>query len=217
VAASFISLIADLSDLSPVRVAGSVRRRKARVNDIELVTCASNRAALLARLDKLVLDGVCTKATYQNYTHRWDVKYAGIIYQDVRIELFGATPDNLGYITWLRTGPGDANTYVMQSLGGWPVRFDDGYAWTATYTGGTKTLVNKLRVPDERTFFNLLGISDKALVARFGMPRSGVPEFPPNMRGERPYAQMLKKTPPTAEFIQSLIIPNQTPTQKGMF
>lgn len=201
VAASFISLISDLSDLSPVRVAGSVRRRRATVGDIELVTCASNRPALLARLDKLVLDGVCTKAVYQNYTHRWDIKYAEIVYQDVRIELFGAQPENLGYITWLRTGPGDANTHVMQQLGGWPIRFDDGYAWTATYTGGMKTLVSKLRVPDEETLFRLIGMQ----------------YLPPEKRTVDAYRHWLKKKPPSADFINSLVIPNETPKQKGMF
>lgn len=158
VAAAFITLISDLA--GPLRVCGSLRRRRPDVGDIEIVTCPANRLALLARLDKLVLDGVATKAVYEGQSNRWGDKYAGLVFKGIRVEVFSGTPDNIGYITWLRTGPGDANTHVMTSLSQaqWPVRFEDGSATRCRYEGGIKTPQSRLRVPDEATMFRLLGM-----------------------------------------------------------
>lgn len=189
-AAAFVKLI---SDVTPVRVCGSLRRRKATVGDVEIVACPSNRAALLARLDKLVMDGVCAKAVYSNGTHRWGETYRGLVFRDVRFEIFSATADNLGYITWLRTGPGDGNTYVMQALSSWPVRFDDGSAWYTTYETGLKTLKYRLRVPDEATLFNLLGMA----------------YLKPEERTVAAYKRLLKRTMPSDAFIESLRIADQ--------
>lgn len=189
-AASFVKLI---GDLTPCYLAGSLRRKKTTVNDIEIVTRAPSRAALLARLDTLVRDGVCQKAVYQEGTHRWDIKYAGIVFQGVRIEVFSATPENFGYIQWLRTGPADANKYVMQALSNWPIRFDDGSAWLTTYERGLKTLKYRLRVPDEATLFNLIGMA----------------YLKPEQRTVAAYKRLLKRTPPSEAFIEGLRIVDQ--------
>src|SRR6188768_4451514 len=135
--AAFVKLI---GDLTPLRVCGSLRRKKATVGDVEIVACPANRAALLARLDTLVRDGLCEKAIYSNGTHRWGDKYAGVVFREIRFEIFSATPDNVGYITWLRTGPGDGNAFVMKNIASWPIRFDDGSVWYTTYERGFQTM-----------------------------------------------------------------------------
>lgn len=200
VAASFVRLI---DDVSPnVRVCGSVRRRKSTVGDIEIVACPDNRMALLARLDKLVMDGVAAKSIYENGTHRWGDKYAGLDFQGIRVEVFTATPDNVGYITWLRTGPGDANTFVMTDLShhSWPVRFEDGAAWHCTYEGGVKRLKSRLRVPDEATLFRLLGMTP----------------LKPEQRTVQAYRRQMRVTPVLMSDITPLIIPDEKPVQKSL-
>jgi len=201
VAASFIKLISDVSPT--LKVCGSLRRRKPTVGDIEIVACPANRLALMARLDKLVMDGVAEKAVYENGSHRWGDKYAGLMFQGIRVEIFSATPDNLGYITWLRTGPGDANTHVMTSLSqsNWPVRFEDGSAWHCTYEGGVKRLQSRLRVPDEATLFRLLGMA-RVLT--------------PQQRTVPAYRRGMRQVPVLMADIEPLIIADHSPVQKSL-
>lgn len=186
-AASFVKLI---GDLTPCYMAGSLRRKKPMVNDIEIVTRAPSRAALLARLDTLVRDEVCEKATYQEGTHRWDIKYAGLVFQGARIELFNAEPDNFGYIHWLRTGPGDANKHIMEHSGDWSIRFDEGFARFTEYEDGLKTFRYRLRVPDEITLFTLLGM----------------PYLKPEQRTQSAYKRLFKRHVPPMAYIESLRI-----------
>lgn len=192
-AAAFTKFISDVA--GPLRVCGSLRRRKPTVGDIEIVTCPPNRAALLARLDTLVRTGVAEKAVYDNGTYRWGEKYAGLDFQGIRVEVFSATPDNVGYITWLRTGPGDGNTYVMQALMGWPVRFGDDMAWHCTYEKNVKTLQHRLQVPNEATLFALLGMETLA----------------PERRTVDAYKKLLKKTRPSEVFLASLAVVDESP------
>lgn len=60
VAASFISLIADLSDIRPLRVFGELRQRLPVVR-VGIAIYTANTQAVAARLAKLVADGVCEK------------------------------------------------------------------------------------------------------------------------------------------------------------
>ena len=130
--------------------AGSVRREKNLVGDIEIVARTADARALLARMDKLVLDGVITKAKYGDST-RWGDKYRGFMLMGFRVELFVGDKDNIGYIYWLRTGPGDANTFVMTRLAQLdsPYRANEGYWWQDG---------KKLAIPTEKEMFRLLGM-----------------------------------------------------------
>jgi DNA polymerase/3'-5' exonuclease PolX len=199
IGANFSRLIEDVA--GKVIMAGSVRRRSALVNDVELVVMPPERAAFFARLDKLVLDGVIEKSVYSNGTYRWGDTYRGLDFQGIRIEVFSATPENVGYITWLRTGPGKANQEVMESLGGWPVRFDEGMAWYTTYEDKVKRLQYKLRVPDETTLFRLIGMQ----------------YMPPERRTADAYKLKLKKMRPSIDYIESLKIVDHTPKRMSLF
>lgn len=151
-------------------VCGSIRRGKPIVKDAELVIIPA--AALYQRLDRMVLDGVIDKAKYgDRHTTRWGEKYRGVVYRDLRIELFMADALNVGFQTWLRTGPGDANQYVMQKMARSRFRAKDGYMWWADHWKHdgkiwTAQDPHKLAVRSEVQMFDLLGIIPIAPEAR---------------------------------------------------
>jgi DNA polymerase/3'-5' exonuclease PolX len=142
-----------------ITIAGSLRRGRPLVGDVEIVAIPRYEGALnllLNRLDHLVLAGTVRKAWYAGkdgkMNHRWGEKYRGIDYRGMKIEVFTADPDNWGYIEWLRTGPGDANKYVMSRVmyGDAPYRASDSDWWA-----GQRRII----VPDEVEMFRLLGMA----------------------------------------------------------
>lgn len=144
-----------------IEIAGSVRRGKPFVKDIELVAVAGKE--LWSFLDNRVLHGTIEKATYLDRngrtTYRWGDKYRGILWAGVKIEIFLTDADNWGYQFWLRTGPGDANTAVMVALTKKhaPFRFRDGQCYALSPISLPREQ-RKIRVPDEDTLFRLLGV-----------------------------------------------------------
>jgi DNA polymerase/3'-5' exonuclease PolX len=155
IAKDFTSLIADVTRSE---VCGSIRRKKPTVGDIEIVALPEDRRLLLARLDRLVADGTFRKATYGNtLNHRWGDTYRGLMFEGMKIEVFCATPENHGFIRWLRTGPGDANTHVMTRMiqTDWPVRFRGGYA---CHVDGDQE--HKLDASTEAQIFDYLGLDE---------------------------------------------------------
>ncbi len=153
-----------------IKVAGSIRRERPEVKDAELVAISRGRD-LHALTEKLVQYGVIEKALYgATGQTRWGNEYRGLMYKGLKVELFMADADNWGNQYWLRTGPGDANTYVMKWLA-WknaPVRFQDGYVWWSA-AGWQKVRRGKsevwaandrqkLRLAEETDVFSALGI-----------------------------------------------------------
>lgn len=133
-------------------IAGSVRRRKPLVHDVEVVIQPKG-SAWGARLDKLVETGRISKALYGQpgkYTTRWGDKYRGFVLDGMRVEVFCADAVNWGYIYWLRTGPGDANHYAMMRLAGGRVTASEGYM---SVDG------RRVMVADEAMMFHLLGMT----------------------------------------------------------
>lgn len=132
-----------------IQIAGSLRRGKSDVGDIELVVLP--RPTLLSHLDTLVNTGVAAKAIYPDGRTRWGQNYRGLLLEGLKCEIFVADQWNLGYIFALRTGPGDANTYIMRHCS-WkhaPYRARDGYWWHGE---------NKLCIQTEQAMFSLLGM-----------------------------------------------------------
>jgi DNA polymerase/3'-5' exonuclease PolX len=152
-AARFIDLLGD--HISQLEIAGSVRRCKPDVKDIEIVAIARDR--LLWHLDDLAHKGQIAKAYYIDKngkkTYRWGTKYRGIRMAgtDATIELFMTSRESWGYQFWLRTGPGDANKFVMTKLLRSPFICQDGMVYE-------RASGNQIKIPDEATFFGLLGI-----------------------------------------------------------
>lgn len=113
-----------------IEIAGSVRRGKLEVKDAEVVIIPT--PDLLPLTDDLVLYGRAQYALYgEKQSKRWGQNYRGLLFGGVKCELFMTTAESWGFQYWLRTGPGDANTYIMRWLSyvKAPVRFQDGYAW----------------------------------------------------------------------------------------
>ncbi len=160
-----LTIAQELADmLSPYcerfEIAGSIRREKTTIGDIELVAIPKQRD-LWNRLDKLVYDGRVSKALYVDKngksSYRWGDIYRGIFYKGIKAEIFTADIHNWGYQLWLRTGSGDANEYIMTMLtkGTYPLKFGGGYAH---YTPSRGEPV-KLSICDEKTLFTCLGMN----------------------------------------------------------
>lgn len=137
-----------------VGLAGSIRRGKPLVKDVEIVALPKHRATLLARIDNLVIKRLIRKAVYgQADSNRWGDKYRGFYLRghDTKVELFIGDEHNIGYIWWLRTGPGSANQFLMALLikYGSPYRAKEGDWWH-----GEK----KISVTAEKTLFDLWGM-----------------------------------------------------------
>lgn len=140
-----------------IEVAGSIRRQKPEVKDAEIVLIPTdgNLRRFKVTVWSMVQRGIFAWSSYVDKngttTYRQGDKYYGLDFRGLRVEVFLAQPDNWGYIHWLRTGPGDANQYIM----GWlhatkaPYRARDGYWWAGE---------QMLATPTEADVFNLLGL-----------------------------------------------------------
>lgn len=150
-----------LEDLcSQIQIAGSLRRQKSMVGDIEIVCQPDHAPTFLARLDNWILTGKARKAIYPDGKQRWGDKYRGLILsgQTIKVEVFLADRHNWGYLFWLRTGPGDANHYVMSRLNA-----PSGEASHAPYkpSGGCwrDGQGRMISVENEMMLFRLIGIT----------------------------------------------------------
>lgn len=139
-----------------LQIAGSLRRQKPDVKDAELIAIAKvidGQNALHWVLDRLVAEGTIEKALYgEKQTTRWGDKYRGFVYKNIKFEIFITQPSSFGYQYWLRTGPGDANTYFMKlcKFRKAPFHVEDGQVWWND---------TALDIPDEKAWFRLLGIA----------------------------------------------------------
>lgn len=145
--------IADLC--ARVEIAGSLRRGKPMVGDIEVVAQPHDAPTLLARLDTWVATGRAFKAVYRDGAHRWGAKYRGVKLPGcpAKIELWLADALNFGWILALRTGSADANEFMMRQMNfrGAPFRAREGYWWAQD---------RRIAVPDEAEVFRLWGLSE---------------------------------------------------------
>lgn len=144
-------------------VAGSVRRDSPSVGDLEIVVIPHNSAALFARLDTMVSEGVIKKRLYNSAygpVNRWGDKLRCFVYRSITVELTIADPHNYGYKFWLRTGPAEGNQFVMYQLAQdlAPLRFRDGYSWLVSYTGSNPSYEQRLSIPDETVLFRALNL-----------------------------------------------------------
>lgn len=165
-----------------IEIAGSVRRGKLEVKDAEVVIIPT--PDLLPLTDELIEYGRAQYALYgEKRAKRWGSSYRGLMFNGIKCELFMANADNWGYQYWLRTGPGDANQYIMSWLN-WgkvnaPIHFIDGYGWFSrnwerTAKGWTAPDKQRLRIASEEDLFAVLGM----------------PFIPPSERTEMVYKKL---------------------------
>jgi DNA polymerase/3'-5' exonuclease PolX len=189
-----------------IKVCGSIRRllstpadrnlANRTVSDAELVILADIPSAFNARLDKLIATGVAKKHRYgEKGLYRWGPLYRGIDYRGFKVEFFHATPDNAGYQEWLRTGPGHANTFIMERrLFASGVKFSGGYGH---FNG------RKFAIRTEEEMFAVLRM----------------PYIAPHERSESTYRAAFGKRPaPSADwFAERYIADDSAPSQSSMF
>lgn len=163
IAKEFYELIEGYSP--EILIAGSIRRQKSLVGDIEIVARHDDR--LLQRLDALVAEGTIAKALYGgNNSTRWGEAFRGCMFRGMKVEIFTFDELNRGSTLLIRTGPGDANTRIMIMLDNKkaPYRFKDGYVWHSKHwernTKGEWDADDKRLIPakTEEMLFNLLGL-----------------------------------------------------------
>lgn len=91
---------------SHLRIAGSIRREKPMVSDLEIVAQPNN--VTLTRADELLAEGVFTKR------HAWGDRAKFGMYKGIPFDLFVSLADRQFACTyWLRTGSAEANTLMV--------------------------------------------------------------------------------------------------------
>ena len=143
-------------------IVGSIRRCETRVTDIDLVIIPKSYSEFWALINHLLELGTIEKGA------KWGKKSRSLKYKHLNIEIYTATEQNYGYITWLRTGPAESTQFVMTKLSKHKstVRFSGGSAWHVDYNtlhpnydpklGYAK--LARLKVESEGTFFQLIGL-----------------------------------------------------------
>jgi DNA polymerase/3'-5' exonuclease PolX len=130
-----------------IEIAGSIRRQKPEVKDIELVAIpkpydvglfASGVAVVLDQWEKVKGELPC------KYTQR-------ILPDGIKLDLFFATPENWGYIFGIRTGPAEYSANVLAR--GWVGNGYKGKDGMLTYEG------SPVPVKEEEDFFRLCGVA----------------------------------------------------------
>jgi len=153
-------------ELSPyctaVHVAGSVRRRKPVVHDIDLVVCPHLRMStgrkprLVWAPEFLTKMQTCERWLLGN-KHPSDTTKAFTVHSRkdgrLKIQIFACQPDQLGWILALRTGPEDFTTPLVSICKRRPIPhcFEDGWLWRMEGDEREKVLT-----PDEATLFRAL-------------------------------------------------------------
>lgn len=126
-------------------IAGSLRRGRADVKDIEMVLIP--KASWLQYTDELLTRGDFTKR------HAWGTRFrAGVhVRSGIPVDMFVADSGNWGWTLALRTGPGDVNERLMTWLktNHAPIKSHEGYWWH-----GERRLIT----PTEQDVFDILGI-----------------------------------------------------------
>lgn len=145
-------------------VAGSVRRRKEEIGDIEHVVIPEHGAAtlpgqmfpqgcvnlMLHRLDELVAGGEITRQVKSDGRTRWGDRYRACVHGGVVHEVFLATPSNYGAILAIRTGPADWSREMVTILRARGLRQEGGYVRDGAG--------NAIPCPTEQKFFELCGM-----------------------------------------------------------
>lgn len=151
-----------------IEIAGSIRRRKPMVRDIEIVAIPRfadvdglfEVAERIDLLDERIRDKLATGtiAARQVEVHRKDgavesqermgERYKALVFAGLPVDLFMATPDTWGCIFALRTGPGDWNTKLVTDCQRYYRRVEGG---RVVYMG------RPVPTPEEADFLAALG------------------------------------------------------------
>ena len=155
----FLPMVTEYAD--HLQIAGSIRREKVEVGDAEIVFMGA--PLLWDRLDMLVHQGKTKRMVYRRKNgstyNIWGGDLRRVLWhRGLKIEMYRAFPHSWGYILWLRTGPGDMNTWLMSTLKFMdaPLRFEGGEGVHIDAEGRRHVL----HLPDEATLWRVLGMPE---------------------------------------------------------
>lgn len=178
--------------IEKIEICGSYRIGKSTIGDVDLVVQTEDNLIFLDHMDSLVERELLNRGKNAAGKQSWGEKKRLIEFRGMNFDIETANRFNFGYKHWLRTGPSEANTLLMGLLSRNQsrVRMDDGYLWHVTYHTNYVSSrerkeaqkgergyhkLGRLKVPDEETFFMLLGM----------------PYLPPEKRDEIIYRRYL--------------------------
>lgn len=156
-------------------VAGSVRRQKPDIGDIEHVVIPQFDhsppdmfgmripiSRLRIRVGQLMDQRTIKKHIYPDGRTRFGEKYMGFSFSGVQHELWCATPDNFGAIFAMRTGPAEFSRMLVSQMPRHGFKQWNGSLCRVEYvTGngycGTNQKCTPVPCPDELTFFKAAG------------------------------------------------------------
>lgn len=145
-----------------VEVAGSIRRRKEVVGDVEICGIPGDREKLIKLLEDVgqhIKPGVPGAVPW---TPKVSAKYLRVrLAEGMNLDVFLATPENWGGLYMMRTGSGaspDGNSFhgfIPGIFGRWKKLSGGG---RMTDCMPTKRDGEQIHVPEEQDFFDLLGM-----------------------------------------------------------
>ena len=144
-----------------IEIAGSVRRKKALVGDIELVVVSKEapstslwleRPRLDARILELIGEGVLNYRLNKNGHRAFGPKNKLLVHvpSGISVDLFSTTAENFGMAWVVRTGPREFNIKLMS-------RFKALNLQGHAYGGVTDEYGTELPCPTEEKVFDLAG------------------------------------------------------------
>ncbi len=166
------ALVGELAEACErVEIAGSVRRRKGEVHDLEVVAiprrvpitdmwgeAVGSMDQMAELIDHLILSGrvlapraveVHRKDGSTEVQQRMGAAYKALVYRGMPVDLFITDAERWGCIFALRTGPGDWNTRLVTDCKRWFRRVED---------GRVLHLGRVVPTPEEADFFRALGV-----------------------------------------------------------
>lgn len=168
-----------------IAVAGSIRRRRPDVGDVEIVCLPRyeviqadlfapgeglNRDLLTARCSDLLADGTLAHRPDVNGHPAFGAKFKRLLYRGVPLDLFSPLPECWGVVFCIRTGPAEFSHRLVTPrrqgglLPGW-LRVSEGRIWRAQ---------TALRTPEEEDVFAAIGLDWIPPEKRTGRERAAV-------------------------------------------
>jgi len=134
-----------------ITIAGSIRRQKSQVGDIELLVIP--RTNYLDKiLDDLMVQGILAMRLNKRGYRMYGPKNKLMVHlpSGMAVDLFSTTEANWGMALFVRTGPKEWNIRAMS-------RFRELAMQGHAYGGVTDEEGNEVDCPDEQSVFRLLG------------------------------------------------------------
>jgi DNA polymerase/3'-5' exonuclease PolX len=160
-----------------IQIAGSIRRKKTQVKDIELVLIpklelvatglfeedADPCSAVKLELDRMLAAGECEQRfNSEGRLIGWGERRQALVYEGIPVDIFGVLPPaQWGVILMIRTGPADySKAMVTQKSKGGKLPDDmfvrNGALWQDHHDGPVY-MPRVLDTPEEDDFYRILG------------------------------------------------------------